>query len=275
MDTLNFFKKSMVVLIGGAFITLPAVGAAQATTLTPNTFIFDTSNNPFRLSTDPVDRRSQGSYTNNPRSTAAGANRNDAYVVGNIGPTPLRDYFTFDLRKVQFTDAIESVTLELTRFRSVPANQTLTIFWSEVSTDPYTLNQRRTPSEAIFNDLGDGPIYGEAQVVTGSDETASDPSIIQFKLNSVGIAAIQKSAGGFFSIGGSLVTQSTSGMTALFGSPPVATDNKGIQRLVVTTRTTTPPPATVPEPSTVGAILLTGFGILRYRKRQRQEVQER
>jgi hypothetical protein len=83
MDTLNFLKKSMVVLIGGAFITLPAVGAAQATTLTPNTFIFDTSNNPFRLNTDPPDRRSQGSYTNNLRSTTAGANRNDVYVVGN------------------------------------------------------------------------------------------------------------------------------------------------------------------------------------------------
>jgi hypothetical protein len=275
MDTLNFFKKSMVVLIGGAFITLPAVGAAQATTLTPNTFIFDTSNNPFRLSTDPVDRRSQGSYTNNPRSTGAGANRNDVYVVGNIGPIPLRNYFTFDLRNVQFTDPIESVTLELTRFRSGPRNQTLTLGFSEVSTDPFTLNQTRQANAGIFQDLGDDLSYGLFQVSTGSNETVSDFSTIKFTLNSTAIAAIQKSAGGFFSIGGSLVPQSTSGQTFLFGSPPVATANQGIQRLTVTTKTTTPPPATVPEPSTVGAILLTGFAILRYRKRQQLGVQER
>jgi len=275
MDTLNFFKKSMVVLIGGAFITLPAVGAAQATTLTPNTFIFDTSNNPFRLSTDPVDRRSQGSYTNNPRSTGAGANRNDVYVVGNIGPIPLRNYFTFDLRNVQFTDPIESVTLELTRFRSGPRNQTLTLGFSEVSTDPFTLNQTRQANAGIFQDLGDDLSYGLFQVSTGSNETVSDFSTIKFTLNSTAISAIQKNAGGFFSIGGALVPQSTSGQTFLFGSPPVATANQGIQRLTVTTKTTTPPPATVPEPSTVGAILLTGFAILRYRKRQQLGVQER
>jgi hypothetical protein len=275
MDTLNFLKKSMVALIGGAFITLPAVGAAQATTLTPNTFIFDTSNNPFRLSTDPPDRRSQGSYTNNLRSTGAGANRNDVYVVGNQGPIPLRNYFTFDLRNVQFTDPIESVTLELTRFRSGPPNQTLTLGFSEVSTDPFTLNQTRRANAAIFEDLGDDLSYGLFQVSTGNNETVSDFSTIKFTLNSAAIAAIQKKAGGFFSIGGALVPQSTSGQTFLFGSPTVATDNQGIQRLIVTTRTTTPPPATVPEPSTVGAILLTGLGILRYRKRQQLGVQER
>jgi hypothetical protein len=275
MDTLNFVKKSMVVLIGGALITLPAVGAAQATTLTPNTFIFDTSNNPFRLNTDPADRRSQGSYTNNPRSTAAGANRNDVYVVGSMEPIPLRSYFTFDLRNVQFTDPIESVTLELTRFRSGARNQTLTLGFSEVSTDPFTLNKTRQANAAIFEDLGDDLSYGLFQVSTGSNETVSDFSTLKFTLNSTAIAAIQKSAGGFFSIGGSLVPQSTDGRTFLFGSPTVATDNQGIQRLTVTTRTTTPPPATVPEPSTVGAILLTGFAILRYRKRQRLGVQER
>jgi len=275
MDTLNFLKKSMVVLIGGAFITLPAVGAAQATTLTPNTFIFDTSNNPFRLNTDPLNRRSQGSYTNNTRSTTAGANRNDVYVVGNQGPIPLRSYFTFDLRNVQFTDPIESVTLELTRFRSGPQNQTVTLGFSEVSTDPFTLNKTRRANAAIFEDLGDDLSYGLFQVSTGSNETVADFSTIKFTLNSTAIAAIQKKAGGFFSIGGSLVPQSTDGQTALFGSPPVAPYDKGIQRLTVTTRTTTPPPATVPEPSTVAAILLTGLGILRYGKRQRQEVQER
>jgi len=275
MDTLNFVKKSMVVLIGGAFITLPAVGAAQATTLTPNTFIFDTSNNPFRLSTDPVDRRSQGSYTNNPRSTGAGANRNNVYVVGSMEPIPLRSYFTFDLRNVQFTDPIESVTLELTRFRSGPRNQTLTLGFSEVSTDPFRLNQTRQANAAIFEDLGDDLSYGLFQVSTGSNETVADFSTIKFTLNSTAIADIQKKAGGFFSIGGSLIPQATDGQTFLFGSPTVATANQGIQRLTVTTRTTTPPPATVPEPSTVGAILLTGLGILRYRKRQQQDVQER
>ena len=275
MDTLNFVKKSMVVLIGGAFITLPAVGAAQATTLTPNTFIFDTSNNPFRLSTDPVDRRSQGSYTNNPRSTGAGANRNNVYVVGSMEPIPLRNYFTFDLRNLQFTEPIESVTLELTRFRSGPANQTLTLGFSEVSTDPFTLNQTREANAAIFEDLGDDLSYGLFQVSTGSNETVADFSTIKFTLNSTAIADIQKKAGGFFSIGGSLIPQATDGQTFLFGSPTVATANQGIQRLTVTTRTTTPPPATVPEPSTVGAILLTGLGILRYRKRQQQDVQER
>ena len=275
MDTLNFLKKSMVVLIEGALITLPAVGAAQATTLTPNTFIFDTSNNPFRLSTDPADRRSQGSYTNNTRSTTAGANRNDVYVVGNTEPIPLRNYFTFDLRNVQFTEPIESVTLELTRFRSGPANQTLTLGFSEVSTDPFKLNRTREANAAIFEDLGDDLSYGLFQVSTGSNETVSDFSTIKFTLNSTAIAAIQKNAGGFFSIGASLVPESTDGQTYLFGSPPVAPYDKGIQRLTVTTRTTTPPPATVPEPSTVAAILLTGLGILRYRKRERLGVQER
>jgi hypothetical protein len=165
--------------------------------------------------------------------------------------------------------------LELTRFRSGPRNQTVTLGFSEVSTDPFTLNKTRRANAAIFEDLGDDLSYGLFQVSTGSNETVADFSTIKFTLNSTAIAAIQKKAGGFFSIGGSLVPQSTDGQTALFGSPPVAPYDKGIQRLTVTTRTTTPPPATVPEPSTVAAILLTGLGILRYGKRQRQEVQER
>jgi hypothetical protein len=73
MATVNFFTKSMVGLLGVAFITLPATQAAQATT-----FIFSTEQSEF---TPGV--RNQGFFGSPNRPNV---NTNENYLVGTLGP---------------------------------------------------------------------------------------------------------------------------------------------------------------------------------------------
>jgi hypothetical protein len=123
-------------------------------------------------------------------------------------------------------------------------------------------------STPIFNDLGAGNSYGTFIVDTTAEANQNTDQILQFDLNQTALADIQNSAGGFFSIGGTLLSLPPqpipNGVPLQFLFFANSNSVGGVQRLIVTTRT-------VPEPSTLGAILVTGLLALCQRKRRKLE----
>jgi hypothetical protein len=246
MVTLNLLAKSMVGLVGVAFITLPATEAAQATS-----FTFTTSQSEF---TPGVRNQGWWGSPNRPNTNTT----NENYLVGTLGAGNRfvhRNFFTFDLSSLSPTETIESVTLQLTRFNASTVDPTETLGLFDVT----------TPADRLNNNQG-------TNATTGTPE-----DILSFELNQAAIADIQSRAGqtglnGFFSIGGALLSISrTAGNEFLF-SYNSNSNVGGVQRLVVTT-VPRQNPESVPEPSTVAALLLTGFATLRYRKKQQQDQQ--
>jgi hypothetical protein len=265
MVTLNLLAKSMVGLVGVAFITLPATEAAQATS-----FTFTTSQSEF---TPGVRNQGWWGSPNRPNTNTT----NENYLVGTLGAGNRfvhRNFFTFDLSSLSPTETIESVTLQLTRFNASTVDPTETLGLFDVTTPADRLNNNQGTNANIFADLGTGTSYGEFVVNT---TTGTPEDILSFELNQAAIADIQSRAGqtglnGFFSIGGALLSISrTAGNEFLF-SYNSNSNVGGVQRLVVTT-VPRQNPESVPEPSTVAALLLTGFATLRYRKKQQQDQQ--
>jgi hypothetical protein len=159
----------------------------------------------------------------------------------------MRDFFTFDLGSLH--GSVTSATLELRRSDNQSAAPTFSLF--DVSTDPATLNNNTGTSAAIYNDLGTGTSYGVFRVPNGGAD-----DVLKFSLNAAGLADIQRHAGGFFSIGGSVLGG------YLFGG----SSGIGVQRLVVTTGSAGSP---TPEPATLSLFaagaLLAGAGRRRTR----------
>jgi hypothetical protein len=149
---------------------------------------------------------------------------NDNFVVGSIdfGGGDLflyNNFFTFDLAglNVNVTDA------ELIIDRS--GNDTSGGFGSaeytlwDVTTDETTLNTNDGTSAAIYNDLGSGINYGSAIV---PDDGSPDPLVIALNQNAIDL--INRRAGEFFSIGGTLspVPEPASMALLLLGGGAVA-----------------------------------------------------
>jgi len=255
----------MVGLVGVAFITLPATEAAQATS-----FTFTTSQSEF---TPGV--RNQGWWGSPNRPSI---NTNENYLVGTLGAGNRfvhRNFFTFDLSSLSLsqTETIQSVTLELTRFNASTVDPTETLGLFGVTTPANILNNNQGTNANLFNNLVTGTSYGEFVVNT---TTGAPEDILSFELNAAAFSDIQNRAGQsgldrFFSIGGALLSISrTAGNEFLFSVP--SNSPGGVQRLVITTAPRQNPES-VPEPSTVAALLLTGFATLRYRKKQQQDQQ--
>ena len=265
MATVNFFTKSIVGLLGVACITLPATEAAQATT-----FTFTTSQSQF---TAGIDNQGWWGSPNRPNF-----NTNENYIVGTLGIDNRfvqRNFFTFDLSSLLLppTETITSATLQLTRFNTSTVDPTETLGLFDVSTPADIINNNQGINAEGFNDLGTGTSYGEFVVDT---TTGTPEDILSFTLNAAALTDIQSRAGqsgvnGFFSIGGSLLSLSPSrpGNEFLFSIPSSSVG--GVQQLVITTSPSNP--ESVPEPSAVAAIFLTGFAALRYRKKQLQDPQ--
>jgi dipeptidyl aminopeptidase/acylaminoacyl peptidase len=191
----------------------PGPGAAR-------TVVFSTSDSPFTPGA-----RNQGWW--NP--LVDNSDGNDNYVVGFVpGSEPdqrgeYRNFFTFDLSSL--TGRVISARLELTRFGYGSADPSETLGLFDVSTGARTLNRNNGASAAIFEDLGTGTSYGTFEV-SGSAEPSD---VLSLPLNAAALADINAAAGGFFSMGGRLL--SAEAHQSLFGD----SNEGGVQRLVVET----------------------------------------
>jgi Tol biopolymer transport system component len=185
----------------------------------PQIEVFSTSGRPF---TPGV--RNQGWWNWNPNGV--NQDHNDNYFVGvsDEDEGEYRNFFTFDLSSL--TGQVISARLEITRFGygSPDPSETLGLF--DVSTDARTLNNNVGVSAAIFEDLGTGTSYGTVEV-SRSGEPAD---VLSVPLNAAAVADINAAAGGFFSIGGRLL--SAEPHQTLFAN---SDDEGGVQRLVVET----------------------------------------
>lgn len=211
--------------------------------------IFDTSQSQFLSGVD-----NHGWWSD----TGPNFDANDNYFLGWTSIAH-RSFFTFDISSLA-GQTVTSARLELTRFGSASPDPTETIGLFDVSTDAAVLNNNVGTSPAIYADLGTGISYGTFAVsVSGSTQ-----DVLVFDLNGAAIADINALAGGFFSIGASILTLSfVPTQPEFFFSSSGTIDNPGntgVQRLVVEINP-------VPEPATLSLLaagLLVGAA---FRKR--------
>ena len=220
-------KKIIIIILAGI---LAGAGTAWGEIL-----IFDTSDSQFDAGVD-----NQGYWSD----TLSNYDENDNYAIG-INPLGdlSRNFFTFDLSSLTFP--VISATLELTRFNYLSSADSETFGLFDVSTDAVTLNNNVGTSESIYNDLGSGISYGQFEIL--SDDLSTD--VLSFELNAAAISDINAAIGGWFSIGGDLLSLGSpirDNAEALFGS----SQDGGVQHLVL---------EVVPEPAT---LLLVGLGTL-------------
>ena len=228
-------KKVIIIIVAGI---LSGAGSAWGEIL-----IFDTSDSQFDAGVD-----NQGWWSD----TREARDDNDNYTTGTAlggGGGDFRSFFTFDFSSLSLP--VISATMELTRFEywSTAESETLGLF--DVLTDAVTLNNNVGTSESIYDDLGSGVSYGQFEVLSEGLET----DVLSFQLNSYAIGDINAAKGGWFSIGGALLSLGSptlDGTEVVFGR----SNFSGEQRLVL---------EVVPEPAT---LLLFGIGILWVRNRR-------
>lgn len=196
------------------------------------TQLFNTSEN--RFDTD-IDNQSWW--------TASGDSNfdlNDNYILRDDH----RNFFTFDLTRLR--KRALAATLQVRRY-SYRGQETETIEFFDVTTDAATLNNNVGPNQAIYDDLGSGVSYGRFEVSSVGNNT----DILSFSLNEDAVADINAAVGGFFSIGGVLLTAGF--RDAVFSS----SGGNGIQRLLDTI---------VPEPFSLSLILVSACVLIPKRR---------
>jgi hypothetical protein len=180
------------------------------------TWVFSTDQSQFRPGTS-----NQGWWSNQDITRSS----NDNYIVGVCcGAGDHRNFFTFDLSELDGT--VVSATLVVRKFfgKGEPT-ETLRLF--DVLTDPATLNDNRAIVPRIYKDLGRGHRYGTFELSTADETSRAD--VFELSLADRALSEIQSAAGGFFSIGGRLLTSEDGGF--LFGG----SSGHGKQLLIVQT----------------------------------------
>jgi hypothetical protein len=177
----------------------PRVRASEAGT---TTWVFSTDQSQFRPGTS-----NQGWWSNQDITRSS----NDNYIVGVCcGAGDHRNFFTFDLSELDGT--VVSATLVVRKFFGKGApTETLRLF--DVLTDAATLNDNRAIVPRIYKDLARGHRYGTFELSTADETSRAD--VFELSLHELALTDIQAAAGGFFSIGGRLLTSEDGGF--LFG----------------------------------------------------------
>lgn len=160
----------------------------------PQQLIFNTSDSEFTPGF-----KNQGWWSPAPNQNFA---ENDNYGVGRGASFIHRNFFTFDLSFLSGT--VVAATLEVRRgvYASPNSEETLGLF--DVSTPAAILNNNTGTNDAIFDDLGTGQSYG-IYIVSSS---GNPDDLLRFPLNAAAVADINNARGGFFSIGGALLSLS-------------------------------------------------------------------
>ena len=188
----------------------------RATAGGTTTWVFSTDQSEFRPGSS-----NQGWWSNQ----AITRSSNDNYIVGMCcGGGDLRNFFTFDLSGLDGT--VVSATLVIRKFAG-KGEPTETLRLSDVLTDAASLNDNRAIVPRIYKDLGRGHRYGTFQLSTVDETSRAD--VFELSLLERALTDIQSAAGGFFSIGGRLLTSEDGGY--LFGG----SSGHGKQLLIVQT----------------------------------------
>jgi hypothetical protein len=150
-------------------------------------------------------------------------NDNDNYFTGGYSTgDDHRNFFSFDL--VGLEGPVVRAWLYVAKYVDWAGDPVETLTLYDVSTDPAILNSNEGVSQTIFDDLGSGTVYGSFDVAVPGPPRSQ----WLFELNDAGVAAINAAAGGWFSVGGRLVTSEGAG-EYLFGG----TSGDGKQWLVL------------------------------------------
>lgn len=168
----------------------------QGTVAHADIFVLSTADGAF----DPG-VRNQGWYaTGQPNFDA-----NDNYFIGESATPALRNFFTFDLSSVTIPVGEQVISAELQLIRGGSIGEEFEIIgFFHVSTDAETLNNNVGINVPVWEDLGSGVSYGEFEVLSRS--TGFESEVLAFDLNDAAISDIAGSLGGYFSLGGALLS---------------------------------------------------------------------
>jgi hypothetical protein len=165
------------------------------------------------INLEPSHRPSSPHLPNLPKGSWLESGERETTSLTQTGYGPLvrsahfakqRGYLHFELYNVRHNIptgyAIVEAEVRFSRglYDSPDEFETLGIF--DVRTPPHVLVQTGVVDPSIYEDLGTGELYGSMDV------TAANTSPFAVKLNSAGVAAINRSLDGSFSLGLSLLT---------------------------------------------------------------------
>jgi hypothetical protein len=239
----------MMLRVGLAIVVVAALAGSEAFAAL---ITFSTSQSQFDPGTD-----NQGWWSSGPGEVNFDANAN--YLTGMLDGNDIRDFFTFDLSSLGALDLITSATLRLRRYDSSPGNEPAeTLGFFDVSTSASALNNNNGLNPAIYADLGTGTSYGTFAV--HGFAAASD--MLTLSLNASAVNDLNAAKGGFFSIGGALISQD--GDDWLFGDSGHVEYQ---QELILNVEQQSP----VPEPASVAvwSILVATLSIATAVRRRR------
>ena len=168
------------------------------------------------------------------------SNLNPNIYTGSSAGSSLRSFYTFNLASV--TDAVVALELQITRGISVGNKEsTEEVRFFDVTTSAPVLNKNTGLNSSNFEDLGSGDSYGSFQI------PGTGPNFEQFTftLNEPAVANINAARGGFFSIGGILI--SDNGDDVVFGGADSSFQEGFPVRLKLTT---------IPEPRAFAYVCL-------------------
>ena len=182
---------------------------------------------------------------------------NTNYIVGDLG-SKYRNWMAFNLPT--FTKPVTSAKLQIKAYEYSSADPSETYELRDVTTPVSTLTAGGSGLTSIYNDLGDGTIYGSRNFTS-----ADSNQTVTFDLNSALVSALNAKSGQAFALGGQITTlDSTNNGEYIYA---FSFGSSGDVQLLVTygTSDTTPPTASSFSPAdnttgvAVGANLVVNF----------------
>ena len=162
---------------------------------------------------------------------------NDNYYCGDgVGSAPLRNWFVFNIPTL--TQSVASASLQINTFYLNLPDNTETYELRHVATPVLNLRAGGTGLTGIYDDLGDGPIFGSRTFLIQDAY-----QYVTISLNSNFLSRLTASAGGALAVGGQLVSlDGESGNSEnLFGSSTLGPPTNRFVQLILNYSNASPP----------------------------------
>ncbi|MFN2502845.1 MAG: hypothetical protein ABR540_01180 [Acidimicrobiales bacterium] len=162
---------------------------------------------------------------------------NPNYAVGSsqLAQGRMRNFFVFDLSSV--SGSVVAANVSAANPSADPGGDTYTL--REVTTSTAVLSAEATTATAVYDDLGNGPVYGSV----GLGDATLSPVVVP--LNDIGVRAVQSAVGDTLAFGGDYAPSAA-------GSAVIFADTDGLPasavQLVLTVRSG---PVTLKSPYSV------------------------